>query len=107
LIFEMSLSLASLTLETFTPHLGSAFVIHLADGTPLTLSLVDIKPLGQGAAGERAPFALHFQHPLLPRHAYLPQQIYSLEHATLGLIEIFLVPLGPQPGGMQYEAIFT
>jgi hypothetical protein len=41
----------------------------------------------------------------------MPQAIYPLEHQALGRMEIFLVPIGPDPRGkrkgMQYEAAFN
>jgi hypothetical protein len=37
----------------------------------------------------------------------LPQQIYSLDHASMGRLSIFLVPIGADAGGTQYEAIFS
>ena len=43
---------------------------------------------------------LLFRGPSLP---ILPQRIYPLEHAALGRLELFIVPIGPG----QYEAIFT
>lgn len=49
-------------------------------------------------------FSLLFRGPLAP---VLPQRIYHLKHDTLGSVEIFLVPLGPDGEGMQYEAIFN
>jgi hypothetical protein len=39
--------------------------------------------------------------------AVLPQAVYPLAHPALGTLEIFLVPIGPVPGGMGYEAVFT
>ncbi|MBK9051531.1 MAG: hypothetical protein IPL78_11605 [Chloroflexi bacterium] len=103
----MSTSLESLTLEAFTPHLGTDFTIALSNGETLTLQLADIKPLGHGRERGREPFALTFHHPQLPRNAHLPQHIYHLKHTILDPVEIFLVPLGPQQGLMRYEAIFT
>jgi hypothetical protein len=32
--------------------------------------------------------------------------MYRLEHPELGVLDIFLVPLGPEEGRMRYEAIF-
>ena len=37
----------------------------------------------------------------------MPQLIYSLEHATLGTLEVFLVPVGPDAVGMRYDAVFS
>jgi hypothetical protein len=49
-------------------------------------------------------FSLLFRGPLAP---VLPQCIYHLNHDTLGSMEIFLVPVGPDSEGMQYEAVFN
>ena len=65
------------------------------------------EPLGGGdAEGKRVrrPFSLIYRGPLTP---ILPQQIYPVEHPELGTLELFLVPVGPEGGGMQYEAVFT
>jgi hypothetical protein len=35
------------------------------------------------------------------------QQIVPLEHDTMGRLDIFLVSIGPDEQGMQYEAIFS
>jgi hypothetical protein len=37
----------------------------------------------------------------------LPQRIYHLEHPEVGGFDLFLVPVGPNAQGMQYEAVFT
>lgn len=103
----MPLPLESLTLETFTPHIGSLFTVALANGETLSLQLDHAHPLGNGVPGERAPFSLQFHHPPLPQNAYLPQHIYHLEHPLLDALDLFLVPLGPDTQGMRYEAIFT
>jgi hypothetical protein len=36
-----------------------------------------------------------------------PQRIYRVEHEALDPLDLFLVPIGPRDGGMQYQAIFT
>lgn len=79
----------------------------LTNGETLSLHLVKVSLLGNGVPGGRVPFSLIFRHSLLPQNAYLPQQIYHLEHPTLGTLDLFLVPLGPDSEGMRYEAIFT
>ena len=96
-----------LLLETFAPHLGTTFAITLSSGETLQLNLDELKPLGHGIPGGREPFAVLFSHAHLPRNAHLPQSIYQLQHPTLGSLELFLVPLGPDAQGMRYEAIFT
>ncbi len=102
-----SSNLDTITRETFLPQLGTSFTVHLSSGEAITLQLEELKPLGHGVPGGRDPFALTFRHPPLPRNAYLPQSIYPLHHDALGIVELFLVPLGPDAHGMRYEAIFT
>ena len=96
-----------LTIASFTPHLNTTFSIALSSGELLSLQLIEITPLGQGSADRRTPFSLIFCHPLLPRNAHLPQQTYSIQHAVLGTLLFFLLPLGPDQVGMRYQAIFT
>jgi hypothetical protein len=98
--------LERLTKETFAEHLGSTFRLHYGAAQPLGVELTEARPLGAVSRGpiERAPFALLFRG---PRQPVLPQQIYPLEHERLGTLEIFLVPVGPDAAGMQYEAVFT
>ena len=55
----------------------------------------------------RGPFRLIFHG---EAHPVRPQGIVSLVHSSLGRLEIFVVPIGPDPGSpqaMRYEAIFT
>jgi hypothetical protein len=96
--------LDTLTHDSFSPHRGSAFEVR-AEGRTLALELLEVKPYqGDGAPGSRQPFSLFFRG---PRDVYLPQQIVPLEHAALGRLEIFLVPVGLEADGYRYEAVFT
>lgn len=99
---------SSFTLGVFEACIGQPFRIALSDGE-IELSLAEAKSIVAGraepAAGERKPFSLLFRGG--PPDRYLPQATYSLEHAALGALPIFLVPLGPDQQGMRYEAIFT
>lgn len=90
----------------FVPCLHQTFRICLEGIDPIDLELVEVQELGEPQGpSPRRPFALHFLGPV--SNQYLVQHIYPLEHEQLGVLEIFLVPLGPQEGRMQYEAIFT
>ena len=51
-----------------------------------------------------APFSVILRG---PREAGLQQQTYAVEHPRLGVIELFLVPLGPDAEGARYEATFN
>lgn len=96
------MDLADLTLEHFEPRVGEAFVIA-AESATVELGLHSALALGEWPGG-RQPFSLTFRGPPEPE---LPQAIYRLEHADLGALEIFIVPIGKDAGGMLYEAVFT
>ena len=97
----MADDLASLTAEDFRPHLGTRFTMP---SRPLESELIEVDTVGAAAAGGvRVPFGLVFRGPLEP---VLPQGIHRLEHETLGALDLFLVPIGPDEAGMRYEAVF-
>jgi hypothetical protein len=92
-----------LTVETFAAHLNQRFtVIHGASSLELTLVEAAARSGGRGQG--RQPFALLFQGPIAP---VLPQATYRFEHAELPVLDIFIVPVGPEQGRMRYEAIFS
>ncbi len=99
--------LDNLQSSDFLPNLNTTFRIHLdgeADAVPLELTRVT--GTGQSLGPEaREAFSLLFLGPVSPK--YLAQHTYRLEHEQMGALDIFLVPLGPVEGRMQYEAIFT
>ena len=67
------------------------------------LRLAKTESVGQ-AHREGGAFSLLFVAPAGP---FLPQAIYPVQHPALGTLEIFLVPVGPVPGGNGYHAVFT
>lgn len=98
--------LDSLRLETFEPCRGQLFRLHWSGGEPLPLVLAEVNALAKPGEGwDRQPFSLLFRHPGERRN--LAQGIFKLENETLGELELFLVPLGSDAGGMRYEAVFT
>jgi hypothetical protein len=98
--------LQDLSVEHFEPRRGDTFRMRTGGGT-VDLVLVEVTrltPATEAPGGRRGAFSLVFRSPL-PSH--VPQGIYALEHAALGALELFLVPIGPHDGGMRYEAIFS
>src|SRR4051812_9570760 len=94
--------LATIRIEDFAPHCDTVFGMQAPDGE-LPLTLVKVAPAGaSGRAG--GAFALTF---VAPQGPFLPQAIYPVTHPALGTMEIFLVPIGPIPGGNGYHATFT
>ena len=99
-----------LSLESFTPHVGDTFSFEVEEGETVELTLQEAEPLGSQPAAEsaaaagRRPFSLLFAGPAEPP---LEQRIYRLEHAGLGSLEIFIVPVGLGEAGRLYEAVFN
>jgi hypothetical protein len=93
--------------DDFDPFVGDEFALELGDGMTLALELVSSDSLSSATVetATRAPFSLTFRSPGELRHA--PQRIYTVRHAGLGALAIFLVPIGPDDVGMRYEAVFT
>lgn len=96
--------LEQLTVDSFTPHVGSSFWLREPE-REIELKLTRaVKVMESEAARlKRHPFSLWFSGPLL-----LPQQIYRLTHdAFPEPLDIFLVPIGQEQNGFIYEAVFT
>jgi hypothetical protein len=97
-----TVDLAALAIGDFSPHLDATFDLQAA-GAAVPLKLAKVDPVGDsGRAG--GAFSLIF---VAPKGPWLPQAIYPLTHPALGVMEIFLVPVGPMQGGNGYQAIFT
>ena len=96
--------LDKLTKETFVPVKGSLFQLAIENRPAIPLELVEVAGNGLQGRARREQFSLRFRGPASPA---LAQRIYRLEHATLGTLEIFLVPIQKDPDGMIYEAVFT
>lgn len=98
--------LETLHCADFEPLVGQEFYLTLAGYAPIALTLERATELGQPRApGLRRPFSLLFLGP--ESGQYLRQGTYRLAHDQLDELELFIVPLGPRGGRMQYEAIFT
>ena len=95
--------LGALTKDFFEPARGERFLLSAPDGVSYDLTLATVA--GNGMRGHsREQFSLTF---LGPRDPVLPQMIYRLENPRVGVLEIFLVPIGRDERGVSYEAIFT
>jgi hypothetical protein len=101
---------ADFTAETFEPHVGERFRIAAEEGEMIELELEEVTAghdeatRSASAAGLRPPFSIVVKGPFDP---LLPQKTYSLEHEELGSFDLFIVPIGRDPSGTQYEAVFA
>jgi hypothetical protein len=97
--------IAGLTHEAFAKCLNQKCQLHHGL-VKLEMELIECRKLGAPGPnqGQREPFALLFRG---PRGPILPQRTYQFDFGQLGTLEIFIVPIGPDESGMQYEAIFN
>lgn len=95
--------LAELTLEHFRPLVDQEFGLRAAD-VELELRLDEAEATGHAGLGRRQPFSLIFTAPSPP---VLPQGIYHVEHATIGAMDVLLVPVGLKHSRVEYQAVFN
>ena len=97
--------LDKLTHDDFFKCLHQKFLAH-HDGGTVEFELIECRTLSTPRldGAPRAPFAVIFRG---PRQPVLAQRIYKLEGGSMGPLEIFIVPVGPDVSGMRYEAVFS
>ena len=93
-----------LTIDDFEGRVGETFGARAAEGRTLTLTLTSVDELPAPPDGGRTPFSLEFRD---AAQDHIPQQTVAIEHAEMGAFDLFVLPPGPGPEGMRYEAIFT
>jgi hypothetical protein len=100
--------LDTFSIETFQPHVGEPFRVVVDEKWQMITILSSVSPWTehQPAPDSRVPFSLVFH---AKPDAQIPQRIYRIHSVdgTLEPFDCFLVPIGPDAGGMRYEAIFT
>lgn len=89
--------------DTFQKQLDQTFQVHGEFGT-IETTLVDCKKLGGPPTNNRDPFSIVLRGPM---DSPIDQNTYQVKNDAMGTMEIFLVPLGPDSTGLQYEAVFT
>ena len=98
--------LESLTIDSFTPHVGTSFWAEFPNGAKVELRLLRVAKVMESEAARlpRHPFSLFF---LGPRSHLLSQHMYTIAHPSFEAMDIFLVPVGEEAEGYVYEAVFT
>ncbi len=99
---------ARLPVSAFSALMGQSLRCHDVPGGPGVLfELIQVRDLGTRVT-DTGPLACYV---LLLRHngarGAVGQGIYRLEHEALGALDVFAVPVGPDPRGMCYEVIFN
>lgn len=94
-----------LELSTFEPCIGENFRIEPGEEAPVELTLTEARPGPWQPEGESAvAYELIFRGPADP---VLAQATYRMAHATLGSLDIFVVPLSSDAQGTTYQAVFS
>ena len=89
-----------LALEDFADAAGAAFSVAAYDAQfELTLEAAEALPV----PATEGSFRLEFRGPFEP---IMPQAIYTFRRAD-DSFDIFVVPIGRNAAGTQYEAVFT
>ena len=95
--------LDQLTIDDFQPFVGTPFAVG-DEGQAGLLELTAAEAARADGGAVRVGFSLLFRG---ARASMLPQGVHRILHPTLGAMDIFLVPVGLDAQGMQYEAIFN
>jgi hypothetical protein len=91
----------ALTLDEIKPLEGGSFELVLGDRTiPFTLAAIRVLP---DSGREGGAFVLDWVGPYEP---VLAQDIYTFRHGE-DEYEIFIVPIGRDRAGAQYESVFN
>jgi hypothetical protein len=93
--------LESLNRDSFVPLLNSQFQVVQA-ATQISLELIQVSELRSSRHNEA--FTLVFRG---PSDLFLPQATYQFDHPSLGVCELFIVPIGQDKHGLYYEALFN
>jgi hypothetical protein len=92
------------TKQELATQVGSRFEVPAGNGTAPSpaLELTGIEDLRSTPGNEQ--FSLFFLgSPEMPAQ----QGVYHLEHPALGPLDLFLVPVGREAGGLVLEAVFN
>ena len=94
--------MTALTHENFSKTRNTIFRVQLEGLPAVELELTHVSDLLLSPQQER--FSIVFRGPKEP---FLGQGIQRLEHDDLQSIDLFLVPIGRNESGTEYEAVFN
>lgn len=89
-------------LSLFTELVNTEF--EVLDDPASSFSLVLTAIVEHASTARNEAFSLFFHG---PAERFLPQSSHRLKHASLGELELFLVPVAQEKDGFQYEAVFN
>lgn len=94
-----------LTADHFLQYVGDTFKVTTYSDHTISFTLREVNRYkSQSAVLKREPFNLVFSGPMQP---IIPQATYQFNHSVMGMMEIFIVPVGKDQESIFYEAIFS
>ncbi len=97
-----SVTLEELHADRFTEQIHTEF--QVLDYLPVQYTLLLLEVQERSKSPRQESFALLFRG---PAQYFMPQGMHKLTHSSLGKIDLFLVPVGQDAEGFQYEAVFN
>ena len=94
--------LENLTQQMFSENLNSRFQMHHESSGTIGLELIQV--VDHGSTDTHEQFSLLF---LGPVDGPVIQNVYRVEHDKLGAFDLFVVPIGKDGSGVQYEAVIN
>lgn len=108
---DISLSICTMTdISTicagdFEPLLHRSLFIRFTPEVSWSAELIEVSQHSAHSDALRQPFSIILR--TTQKNEYFAQAIFEVEHPTLGILPLFLVPIGPDSEGMRYQAIFS
>lgn len=90
------------TRDLLAEQLNSVFRLQHDQYGEIQLVLAEVSELKQFR--NQQSFSLFFRG---PNDQPLPQKMYRMSHAVLGEADLFIVPIGSDQQGLEYQAVFN
>ena len=99
---EGSIDHVQMRAATFSPHVNTGFRMRMEPNRVVEMMLTAVSE--NRSSPQLESFTLSF---LAPPDAPVSQGSYAVAHDALGEFELFVVPVGRNPHGVEYEAVFN
>ncbi|SDF51383.1 hypothetical protein SAMN04487996_11145 [Dyadobacter soli] len=97
--------LSLITSADFTPFVQQPVEIHFAENLSVQAVLTGVTELNGYSPLERKTFSIELQ--TTGDHRPRNQGIYRIIHPGGKFLDVFMVPIGHDAGGMRYEVVFS
>lgn len=94
------------TEEDFRQHEGTKFLVRVEAPRPVEFELLRVQSYNpqENEARNMERYSLFFNG---PADIFLQQGTYPFEHPSMGELSLFVVPVGRDERGFQYEVVFN